>query len=68
LQVPLSFLDDGRRYYATIYRDGKDAGFAGIRIVEIETRESARRHAGTEARARGRAGRALLDASAPGQR
>jgi len=40
LQVPLSFLDDGRRYYATIYRDGKDAGFAGDSAsIEIETRE-----------------------------
>jgi len=40
LQVPLSFLDAGRRYYATIYRDGKDAGFAGDPAsIEIETRE-----------------------------
>ena len=40
LQVPLSFLDEGRRYYATIYRDGKDAGFAGDPAsIEIETRE-----------------------------
>ncbi len=39
MKVPLSFLDEGRRYYATIYRDGKDAGFAGDPAsVEIETR------------------------------
>ena len=39
LQVPLSFLDDGRRYYATIYRDGNGAGFAGDPAsIEIETR------------------------------
>ena len=29
LRVSLGFLDAGRRYTATIYRDGKDAGFAG---------------------------------------
>ncbi|HET9474670.1 MAG TPA: glycoside hydrolase family 97 protein [Steroidobacteraceae bacterium] len=40
LKVPLSFLDEGRRYFATIYRDGKDAGFAGdAASIEIETRE-----------------------------
>jgi len=39
MKVPLSFLDEGRSYYATIYRDGKDAGFAGDPAsVEIETR------------------------------
>jgi len=39
MKVPLSFLDEGRRYYASIYRDGKDAGFAGDPAsVEIETR------------------------------
>jgi len=39
MKVPLSFLDEGRRYYATIYRDGKDAGFAADPAsVEIETR------------------------------
>ena len=39
MKVPLSFLDEGRSYYATIYRDGKDAGFAGVPAsVEIETR------------------------------
>jgi len=40
LEVPLSFLDEGRRYFATIYRDGKDAGFAGDPAsIEIQTRE-----------------------------
>jgi alpha-glucosidase len=40
LKVPLSFLDEVRRYYATIYRDGNDAGFAGDPAsIEIETRE-----------------------------
>ncbi len=39
LKVPLGFLDAGRRYWATIYRDGKDAGFQGNPAsVEIETR------------------------------
>ena len=38
LNVPLDFLDAGRRYYATIYRDGENAGFAGDPAsVEIET-------------------------------
>jgi alpha-glucosidase len=40
LKVPLSFLDEGQRYYATIYRDGEDAGFAGNPAsIEIETRQ-----------------------------
>jgi alpha-glucosidase len=40
LKVPLSFLDEGLRYFATIYRDDKDAGFAGDPAsIEIETRE-----------------------------
>jgi alpha-glucosidase len=39
LSVSLAFLDAGRRYTATIYRDGKDAGFAGDPTsIEIETR------------------------------
>ena len=39
LTVPLSFLDEGRRYTATIYRDGADAGFEGNPAsIEIETR------------------------------
>jgi len=39
LTVPLGFLDAGRKYTATIYRDGADAGFAGNPAsVEIETR------------------------------
>jgi alpha-glucosidase len=40
LNVKLDFLDAGRRYRATIYRDGADAGFAGNPAsIEIETRE-----------------------------
>ncbi len=43
LEVKLDFLDAGRRYYATIYRDGENAGFAGDPAsVEIETRAVAR--------------------------
>jgi alpha-glucosidase len=39
LHVKLDFLDAQRRYWATIYRDGADAGFAGNPAsVEIETR------------------------------
>ena len=39
LNVKLDFLDPKRRYFATIYRDGADAGFAGNPAsVEIETR------------------------------
>jgi alpha-glucosidase len=39
LTVPLNFLDPGRKYTATIYRDGEGAGFAGDPAsVEIETR------------------------------
>jgi len=40
LSVPLNFLDPKRRYRATIYRDGKDAGYQGNPAsVEIDTRE-----------------------------
>ena len=40
LSVRLDFLDPKRRYYATIYRDGADAGFEGnAASVEIETRQ-----------------------------
>jgi alpha-glucosidase len=40
LDVKLDFLDAARRYRATIYRDGADAGFAGNPAsIEIETRE-----------------------------
>ena len=40
LDVKLDFLDAKRRYWATIYRDGADAGFAGNPAsVEIETRQ-----------------------------
>jgi len=43
LHASLDFLDEGKRYYATIYRDGKDAGFAGDpRSFEIETRPVSR--------------------------
>jgi alpha-glucosidase len=41
--VPLDFLDAGRRYRATIYRDGPDAGYAGDeRSIRIETRPVSR--------------------------
>jgi len=40
LNVKLDFLDAKRRYWATIYRDGADAGFEGNPgSVEIETRQ-----------------------------
>jgi alpha-glucosidase len=43
LSASMSFLDDGRRYYATIYRDGKDASFEGDgHSIEIETRPVSR--------------------------
>jgi alpha-glucosidase len=43
LRVSLGFLDDGRRYQATIYRDGKGAGFAGdAASIEISTRPVSR--------------------------
>jgi alpha-glucosidase len=43
LDVKLDFLDAGRRYFATIYRDGENAGFAGDPAsVEIETRAVSR--------------------------
>jgi alpha-glucosidase len=43
LRASLDFLDEGRTYYATIYRDGKDAGFAGNpRSLEIESRPVSR--------------------------
>jgi alpha-glucosidase len=43
LRVSLDFLDDGRRYFATIYQDGKDAGFAGDpRSLSIVTRPVSR--------------------------
>jgi alpha-glucosidase len=39
LSVKLDFLDPGRRYFATIYRDGADAGYQGDPAsIEIETR------------------------------
>ncbi len=43
LRVSLDFLEEGRRYYATIYRDGKNAGFdADGHSLEIETRPVSR--------------------------
>lgn len=43
LSVSLDFLDEGRRYYATIYRDGRNAGFdADGHALEIETRPVSR--------------------------
>jgi alpha-glucosidase len=41
--VSLGFLDEGRRYYATIYRDGKGGGYHGDgHALEIETRPVSR--------------------------
>jgi alpha-glucosidase len=43
LKVSLNFLDEGRKYYATVYRDGKNAGFdADGQSLEIETRPVSR--------------------------
>jgi alpha-glucosidase len=43
LSVSLDFLDDQRRYYATIYRDGPNAGFdRDGHDLEIETRPVSR--------------------------
>jgi alpha-glucosidase len=39
LDVSLDFLDEGRRYFATIYRDGPTAGYQGDgHDIRIETR------------------------------
>jgi alpha-glucosidase len=43
LQASLSFLDDGKKYFATVYRDGKNASFEGDgHSLEIETRPVSR--------------------------
>jgi alpha-glucosidase len=43
LRVSLEFLDEGRKYQATIYRDGKGAGFAGDPAsIEISNRPVSR--------------------------
>jgi len=43
LHVSLGFLGEGRKYVATIYRDGKNAGFdADGHAIEIETRPVSR--------------------------
>ncbi len=43
LRASLDFLDAGKRYYATIYRDGKDASFDGDgHSLAIETRPVSR--------------------------
>jgi len=43
LRVSLDFLNEGRRYYATIYRDGKGAGFdADGHALEISMRPVSR--------------------------
>lgn len=43
LRVSLGFLDEGRSYRATIYRDGKGAGFAGDPAsIEISSRPVSR--------------------------
>ncbi|MEO8016906.1 MAG: glycoside hydrolase family 97 protein [Pseudomonadota bacterium] len=46
LRASLDFLDEGKRYYATIYRDGRNAGFEGEsdgHSLEIETRPVSRK-------------------------
>jgi alpha-glucosidase len=43
VNVSLAFLDEGKRYYATVYRDGKGAGFDGDgHALEIESRPVSR--------------------------
>jgi alpha-glucosidase len=43
LQAHLGFLDEGKKYYATMYRDGKNGGFEGDgQSLEIETRPVSR--------------------------
>ena len=43
LNASLGFLDEGKKYYATIYRDGRNAGFAGDgQSLEVETRPVSR--------------------------
>jgi alpha-glucosidase len=43
LSVSLDFLDEGRRYFATIYRDGRNAGYqADGHALEIEVRPVSR--------------------------
>ena len=43
LRVSLGFLDEGRKYTATIYRDGKNAGFdADGHSLVVETRPVSR--------------------------
>jgi len=43
LSVSLNFLDEGKKYSATIYRDGKGAGFEGDgHAIEVETRPVSR--------------------------
>ena len=61
LQVPLGFLDAGRRTIATIYRDGKGAGSRVIRRRSRSRRATVRRsrHADDAARAGRRAGRCV---------
>jgi len=43
LRISLDFLDAGRSYFATIYQDGKGAGFAGDpKSIDIVTRPVSR--------------------------
>ena len=43
LHVSLGFLDEGKKYFATIYRDGKNAGFgADGHSIEVESRPVSR--------------------------
>jgi alpha-glucosidase len=68
LRVSLGFLDDGRRYTATIYRDGAGAAFDGDRhALRIETRPVSRLDTIELALARG-GGFAMRIAASPAPR
>ena len=61
--VSLGFLDDGKKYYATIYRDGKERGLRRRWPVarDRDAAGVALRHAATQARAGRRTGDSHLD-------
>ena len=54
LRVSLSFLDEGKKYYATIYRDGQECAASKARPVDRDRIAAgvAPRHAATEPRCR----------------
>jgi alpha-glucosidase len=68
LKVSLSFLDEGRKYYATVYRDGKNAGFnADGQSLEIETRPVSR-HDTLQLKLAAGGGQAIRISTSPGSR